>query len=640
MNNLPKTLDETYERILLSIDEDYRDIVLEALRWLCFSIDVLTVAELAEAAVFSAFVEHPPESAPLKVSFDKDNFFADPLDILELLSGLVVYLPDSEDTDSEDTDTITVLQDNDGAEQTSESPPKLCTTNSKILLSHFSIKEYLVSGRLGSQVEYFAMDEVCSHPILATNCLYFVYFSQESLEYSKTHDERFSNSKKPFFEYASRNWVEHARKADYESRLVDLIVFILAAPHQIRAGFLEFLPSADDEGETKDISPLYLAAYGALYFPCKQLIEKGADIDAQGGEFGSAIQAAFASQENESVSESLISSIVKLLLDHGANVDIQGGYYDTALQAASTGGHESIVKLLLDYGANVNLEGGPYNTALQAASRGGYESIVKLLFDYGANANVQGGYFGTALQATSYYGHESIVKLLLDHGANVNLEGGSYNTALQAASRGGYESIVKLLLDHGANVNAQGGYFGTALQATSYYGHESIVKLLLDHRVNVNLEGGSYNTALQAASEGGHESIMKLLLDHGADVNARGSYMSSLTAAVWGGREKIVRLLLDHGAEVETEAGYYDEKLIGFIYVQKSEMAFELLEHGAVVSDFRGGVKAEEALERRDFRTFVDIQREHLEEEWGREREERRRKEEGTRRKGNRRNSK
>jgi hypothetical protein len=69
-------------------------------------------------------------------------------------------------------------------------------------------------------------------------------------------------------------------------------------------------------------------------------------------------------------------------------------------------------------------------------------------------------------------------------------------------------------------------------------------------------------------------------------------------------------------------------------------MAFELLEHGAVVSDFRGGVKAEEALERRDFRTFVDIQREHLEEEWGREREERRRKEEGTRRKGNRRNSK
>ena len=574
LNNLPKTLDETYERILLSIDEDYRDIVLEALRWLCFSIDVLTVAELAEAAVFSAFVEHPPESAPLKVSFDKDNFFADPLDILELLSGLVVYLPDSEDTDSEDTDTITVLQDNDGAEQTSESPPKLCTTNSKILLSHFSIKEYLVSGRLGSQVEYFAMDEVCSHPILATNCLYFVYFSQESLEYSKTHDERFSNSKKPFFEYASRNWVEHARKADYESRLVDLIVFILAAPHQIRAGFLEFLPSADDEGETKDISPLYLAAYGALYFPCKQLIEKGADIDAQGGEFGSAIQAAFASQENESVSESLISSIVKLLLDHGANVDIQGGYYDTALQAASTGGHESIVKLLLDYGANVNLEGGPYNTALQAASRGGYESIVKLLFDYGANANVQGG------------------------------------------------------------------YFGTALQATSYYGHESIVKLLLDHRVNVNLEGGSYNTALQAASEGGHESIMKLLLDHGADVNARGSYMSSLTAAVWGGREKIVRLLLDHGAEVETEAGYYDEKLIGFIYVQKSEMAFELLEHGAVVSDFRGGVKAEEALERRDFRTFVDIQREHLEEEWGREREERRRKEEGTRRKGNRRNSK
>ena len=101
-------MDETYERILLSIDQDDRDIVLEALRWLCFSTKVLTVAELAEAAVFSAFVEPPPESAPLKVSFDKDHFFEDPLDILGLLSGLVVCLPDP---DSEDTDAITVLQD-------------------------------------------------------------------------------------------------------------------------------------------------------------------------------------------------------------------------------------------------------------------------------------------------------------------------------------------------------------------------------------------------------------------------------------------------------------------------------------------------------------------------------------------------
>jgi ankyrin repeat protein len=587
LNNLPKSLDETYERILLSIDRDYRDVVLEALRWLCFSTRVLTVAELAEAAVFSAFVESPPEFTPLEVFFDKDNFFADPLDILGLLSGLVVCLPDP---DSEDTDAITVLQDNDGTEHMPESRPRFYTTNSKVLLSHFSIKEYLVSGRLGRQVEHFAMDEVCSHQILATNCLYFILFSQEPGS-SEEYPESYSKTERCFVAYAEINWVEHARKADYESRLVDLIVFILAAPHQLRAGFLEFLPDADYEGDSKDFSPLYLAAYGGLYFPCKQLIEKGADIDAQGGWCGSAIQAAIMTPKSESASESLRLSIVKLLLDHGANV--QGGLFDPALHDASYYGHESLVKLLLDYGANVNAQGGYFGTALQAASNGGYESIVKLLLDHGANVNVQGGYFGTALQAASNGGYESIVKLLLDHGANVNVQGGHFGTALQAASNGGYESIVKLLLDHGANVNVQGVHFGTALHVASYFGHESIVKLLLDHGANVNARGGSLKRPLKAA--------------------------------VWGGRQKIVQLLLDHGAEVETEAGYYDEELIGDTYVRKRDIAVVLLEHGAVVSDFRGGVKAEEALERRDFRTFVDIQGEHLLEERKREREERRR---------------
>jgi ankyrin repeat protein len=516
LNNLPKTLDETYERILLSIDQDYRDIVLEALRWLCFSTEVLTLAKLAEAAIFSAFVESPRESTPLKVSFDKDNFFADPLDILGLLSGLAICLPDPK---PKHTDAVTVLQDDDGTEQTPESRPKFYTTSSKILLSHFSIKEYLVSGRLRSQVEYFAMDEVCSHQILATICLYSILFPQELLEVSEEFPESNSEAENFFFEYqdyAAISWVEHARKAEYESRLVDLIVSILAAPHQLRAGFLEFLHLEDKKGRPKDISPLYIAAYGGLYFPCKQLIEQGADIDAQGGQFGSAIQAAVASlYEIRSVNESVGESIINLLLEHGANVNTQGGYYETALQAASSHGYESIVKLLLDHGANVNL---------------------------------QGSYYGNALQAASANGHESVVKLLPCPGANLHAQGGANNTALQAASsNGGYKSIVKLLLDHGANVNARGG-----------------------------------------------------------------SFKSPLTAAE---NLSIFRLLLDHGAEVEIEAGYYDEVLIGFIYLYRREIAIALLEHGVVVSDFRGGVKAEEALERKYFRTFVDIQREHLLEE-------------------------
>ncbi|PSN59252.1 hypothetical protein BS50DRAFT_475913, partial [Corynespora cassiicola Philippines] len=46
--------------------------------------------------------------------------------------------------------------------------------------------------------------------------------------------------------------------------------------------------------------------------------------------------------------------MAKLLLDKGANVNAEGGEYGNALQEASDRGHKEIVQLLLDKGANVN----------------------------------------------------------------------------------------------------------------------------------------------------------------------------------------------------------------------------------------------------------------------------------------------
>jgi ankyrin repeat protein len=43
--------------------------------------------------------------------------------------------------------------------------------------------------------------------------------------------------------------------------------------------------------------------------------------------------------------------VVKLLLDKGAEVNVQGGVYGNALQAASQGGHKAVVKLLVAWGA-------------------------------------------------------------------------------------------------------------------------------------------------------------------------------------------------------------------------------------------------------------------------------------------------
>ena len=196
-------------------------------------------------------------------------------------------------------------------------------------------------------------------------------------------------------------------------------------------------------------------------------------------------------------------SIVRLLLDRGADMHAQGGMHGNALQAACYGGHESIVRLLLDRGAVINAQGGMHGNTLQAACYGGHESIVQLLLDRGAVMHAQGGEYGNALQAASYRGHESIVRLLLDRGAEINAQGGQYGNALQAAAATyhGDETIVQLLLDRGADMHAQGGYYGNALQAAaaSYRGDETIVQLLLDRGADINAHGGAYRSALQAA---------------------------------------------------------------------------------------------------------------------------------------------
>ena len=51
-------------------------------------------------------------------------------------------------------------------------------------------------------------------------------------------------------------------------------------------------------------------------------------------------------------------AIVKMLIESGADVNAQGGIYGTALQIASERGSEAIVKMLIESGADVNAQGG------------------------------------------------------------------------------------------------------------------------------------------------------------------------------------------------------------------------------------------------------------------------------------------
>jgi hypothetical protein len=79
------------------------------------------------------------------------------------------------------------------------------------------------------------------------------------------------------------------------------------------------------------------------------------------------------------------TAIARMLLERGADVNAEGGEYGNALQAASYNGHRALVTLLLDKGADVNAQGGHCGNALQLASARGYKEIVMLLRKYGAS---------------------------------------------------------------------------------------------------------------------------------------------------------------------------------------------------------------------------------------------------------------
>ena len=494
LNTLPKTLDDTYERILSNLDEEYEGDALTILQWLCFSKRPMRLNEMVEVLAIdltNEFCFLPVQRLP------------DPRDILTICSTLVSVV------------SVLAIAKRNSSWQTYQSE--------ELRLAHFSVKEYLISDRLKrASMHRYHITPLSANVSIAKCCLiYLLYFKSPAILTAECYVEF------PLIEYAAEFWPWHYRSivdsADKEA--VDFLGYDLVESKN--SCFLNWLRIFNPdrlwqkikENPRREIpDSLYFMAQLGISGVLKMLLNKGANVNAGGGDYGSAISAA---------SHNGHEGIVRLLLEKGANVDAEGGRYGNALSAASRRGHEGVVRLLLEKRASVNARCGEFGNALSAASYGGEEEVVRFLLEKGANVNAEGGEIGNALSAASLEGHEGIVRLLLEKGANVDAEGGWYGNALSAASFRGHEGVVRLLLEKGANVNAGGEEFanapaegeevGNALSAASFGGHESVVRLLLEKGANVNAEGGRYGNALAAASFRGNDEVLRLLLKYKAD---------------------------------------------------------------------------------------------------------------------------
>lgn len=127
---------------------------------------------------------------------------------------------------------------------------------------------------------------------------------------------------------------------------------------------------------------------------------------------------------------------MQLLLEEGANVNAEGGRYGNALQAAVLEEHIETILFLLENGAHVNADGGTYGNALQAAAYLGWKEVASLLLEKGADINAEGGKYGTALQAAAVTGKGEMVAFLLANGADLNRPVGYYGYILEPIQKG------------------------------------------------------------------------------------------------------------------------------------------------------------------------------------------------------------
>lgn len=80
------------------------------------------------------------------------------------------------------------------------------------------------------------------------------------------------------------------------------------------------------------------------------LLSRGADVNIQGGEYGTALQAAVAyGQYKIHVDETKIETVINILLAQGVNVDLEGGKYGSAIAAATKFGLSKVKRLLSEY---------------------------------------------------------------------------------------------------------------------------------------------------------------------------------------------------------------------------------------------------------------------------------------------------
>jgi len=234
---LPETLDETYARILTGIGQEYREDAIRILQFLTFSERPLTVKEAVDVLVVD--LTGDPQ-------FDPELRLPIPREILKICSSLVSLVTkqvdnydECEDSDEEDEEDEEDGKDEGDDEDEEDEEVKVLENGQdeqddeddevKILqLAHFSIKEYLTSGRLEEPFKK-SFIERSARGFMTRVCLAYLSHLDEQCSIEEIRAEF------PLAQYSARYWMDHARPGETEKDVQECILKFLLQQRQAYA---------------------------------------------------------------------------------------------------------------------------------------------------------------------------------------------------------------------------------------------------------------------------------------------------------------------------------------------------------------------------------------------------------------------
>ena len=253
LQNLPGTLRETYANMLERIAPDDRKIAHNALFWLSFTKQPLTLRSLNEIVVMDETC----------MTLDEDMMLVPPNIILEICQGLIT-------------------EDQDGY----------------LNLAHASVKDFLTSDWIrSSRVQYFALDAATADLKAMNSCLTYLCldnFAQGYLKYPENpaklrHDHAFMT-------YAANFWPQHGAACGFgEQDMIHKFFATRSLPGRGNYGtWIQVLLRTTAASHTDDAiaidgtHPLYYAASFGMAPVVKSILasEPDIDINAPGGRAG------------------------------------------------------------------------------------------------------------------------------------------------------------------------------------------------------------------------------------------------------------------------------------------------------------------------------------------------------------------